>query len=113
MTSEPQYCSIRRHWCDCSPRCDEHPEREERIDWRSFYSPIRVLPTGVNAGVQDMAYTAGLFVDMNESGYRTRYCYETRAEAEAALEAWDGNGDPPGPWIKQKPEDRLGPGATS
>ena len=110
--SEPRYCAINCAWCDCSPRCDSYPEREERTDWRSFYSPLRELPTGVNAGIQDMNYTAGLFVDMDETGYRTRYCYATRAEAEAALQAWDGNGDPPGQWIKQKPEDRLGPGAT-
>ena len=106
------YFDVRQGWCRCDRRCDDHQEKEERIDWRSFYSPIRSLPTGVNAGIQDMVYTAGLFVGMDENGYRTRYCYATRAQAEAALNAWDGKGDPPGPWIKQKPEDRLGPGAT-
>ena len=26
-----------------------------------------------------------------------------------AFATWDGVGDPPGDWIKQKPEDRLNP----
>ena len=37
-----------------------------------------------------------------ELGYRTRFCYPTRAQAQEALVAWDGQGDPPGAWIKEK-----------
>lgn len=78
---------------------------------RSFhgYAPFKMLDTREWAGVMNMVYTCGLFVGIKEFGYRTRYCYETRREAEAALEAWNGDGDPPGMWIKQKPEDRLNP----
>lgn len=73
------------------------------------YHPIKRLDTGELAGVMDYVFTAGIVVGLDPVGWRTRYCYESRPIAEAALEAWDGHGDPPGPWIKQKPEDRHGP----
>ena len=76
------------------------------------YNPVRVLPTGELAGVSDMIFTTALVVGIDEIGYKTRYCYELRSDAETALREWTGVGDPPGPWVKQKPEDRLGPGAT-
>ena len=71
-----------------------------------------VLPTGEIAGLHQMLYTCGLVVGLNDFGWRTRFCYESKEEAQKALDAWDGRGDPPGPWIKSKPDDRLGPGAT-
>ena len=73
------------------------------------YRPNRLLPTGEYAGVMQMCYTYGLFVGLDDCGYRTRFCFETRAEAEEALRDWDGNGWPPGYWIKQKPEGTPGP----
>lgn len=75
------------------------------------YPHSRQLPNGQWLAVAKMAFTAGLFVldDDPETGYKTRYCYEHLSEAVAALTAWDGAGDPPGPWIKQKPEGRLNP----
>lgn len=72
-----------------------------------------VLPTGEVAGLQQMLFTTGLFIGLTEYSWRTRFCYEHRNEAQKALDAWDGKGDPPGPWIKEKPSDRLGPGATT
>ena len=69
-----------------------------------------VLPTGEIAGIQKMLFTCGLFVGLDDYGWRTRFCYERSEEARKALDAWDGLGDPSGPWIKEKPSDRLGPG---
>ena len=77
------------------------------------YFPTRVLPTGEIAGVQDQLFTAGLFVGLDEHGWKRRYCFASRLQAEIALREWTGAGDPPGPWIKEKPSDRLGPGAVS
>ena len=79
---------------------------------REGYVRCIVMPTGEVAGLHQMLYTTGLVVGLGEHGYRTRFCYETRQQAQDALDAWDGVGDPPGPWIKEKPSDRLGPGAT-
>jgi len=76
------------------------------------YHRCRQLPSGVVIGVMPMFVTCGLFVGIDRTGYSRRYCYEHAADAIAAVDAWDGVGDPPGPWIKEKPSDRLGPGAT-
>lgn len=76
------------------------------------YSYVRELPSGVWLGLQRMAYTTGLFVGLDETGYEHRYCYEYSVAALHALLHWDGEGDPPGPWIKQKGArggDRLNP----
>jgi hypothetical protein len=72
---------------------------------------VRKLPTGELAGVQRMMFTWGLMVGLDHAGYRTRFCYESCADAVAALESWDGSGWPPGYWVKQKPEDIHGPGS--
>lgn len=66
------------------------------------YRPVRRLHSGEIAGVMGMAYTVGLFVGLDNSGYRTRFCYPNRSTAEEALKGWDGYKDPPGPWIKEK-----------
>ncbi len=65
--------------------------------------------------VQSFMVTSGLLVGVrfDEFGYSydARYCFEHSFSAFAALHAWDGTGDPPGPWIKEKVSERLGPGA--
>lgn len=73
------------------------------------YVAPRKLPTGEWAALQPMLYTTGLFIIEKEHSWRTRWCYEYMADAADALATWNGEGDPPGPWIKQKPEDRLNP----
>jgi len=77
------------------------------------YRNIRLLPTGEWAATLQMIFTTGLFVGLDETGYRTRFCYETEHEAKQALEQWDGNGFPPGWWVKQKPEDVPNPAMES
>lgn len=69
------------------------------------YSELRVLPTGEVAGLRNFLFTFGLVVGLDRAGYRTRYCFEHRADALSALEGWDGQGDPAGPWIKRKGRD--------
>ena len=79
------------------------------------YNPRRYLPSGELAGIYDMFMTAALVVGITDRGasYKCRYCYEHRQDAESALMEWNGEGDPPGPWIKRKGggPDKLGPGA--
>jgi hypothetical protein len=60
-----------------------------------------------------MLFTYDLCVGLDETGYRTRFMYPDLGTALVALLAWDGLGDPPGPWIKQKPGDRENPRATA
>lgn len=63
-------------------------------------------------GVRPYLFTGALVVGIDPIMHRGRYCYGTMAEAIAALNAWDGEGDPPGAWIKFKSatHERLGPG---
>lgn len=75
------------------------------------YLFVKPIDDGRFIGMLRMAYTAGLFV-MTEHFVERRYCYEHAIAAGAAAVLWDGKGDPPGPWIKEKPSERLGPGAT-
>lgn len=95
---------------------DHRPRRQpaDDDDWRRHYANVRELETGELAGLSLMIVTVGLVVGLEESGYRGRYCYERYEDAKAALEAWDGEGDPSGPWIKYKGRggERLGPGAV-
>jgi hypothetical protein len=74
------------------------PEEIEALE----YKAPRLLPTGEWAGLQQMIFTVGLFVGLDQTGYRTRFCYPNFWTAVLAIHEWDGTGDPPGPWIKQK-----------
>lgn len=74
----------------------------------------RVLEDGTEIALYPQFYTCALVVDLDRIGnYKRRFCYEDAMECLLALVTWDGQGDPPGPWIKEKPGDRLGPGAFS
>jgi hypothetical protein len=76
------------------------------------YQMVRELPNVGYIGVMPMLFTFGLFVGLDSRSYVRRYCYKHFHEAAHALGTWDGIGDPPGPWIKEKMSVRLGPGAT-
>lgn len=66
------------------------------------YTFVRKLPSGEYAGLFKFIATTGLVVGLNEFNFRTRFCYDYISDAFDALQQWDGYGDPPGPWIKQK-----------
>lgn len=88
----------------------------KKLDVEDFaamgYEHVLKQSTGEWAAVMPQIYTTGLFVGLTDYGYERRYCYENYSDAFAALIQWDGKGDPPGPWLKEKPSDRLGPGLT-
>lgn len=73
------------------------------------YALARPLGNGEWLAVAPQLFTTGLFIVQDRHSCRTRYCYESPIEATRAFLTWDGEGDPPGLWIKQKPEDRLNP----
>lgn len=66
---------------------------------------------GVLCAVSDYVTTRAIVVGANpDSGYERRYCYQNRAEADAALAAYTNpNQHPPGMWIKVKGEFRGRP----
>ncbi len=75
----------------------------------------REVPGHGDCAVQRFIYTCGLLTAVNFDSifieYNARYCYNTAREACEALETWDGIGDPPGDWIKEKVSGRFGPGS--
>jgi hypothetical protein len=60
------------------------------------YTAMKALPDGRICGVLRLLYHWTMHVDIDHSGHAERYCYQTREGAEAALEKWDGVGDPEG-----------------
>ena len=65
------------------------------------YTDLRLI-SGKMCGLYRFMFTTGLMVGLDAAGYERRYCFESREDALAALEAWDGEGHPSGPWIKLK-----------
>lgn len=93
---------------------DSTAKKQTFIEWLNAegYSHIKVMQDDTVCALQKQLYTVGLVVGLDRTGYQRRYCYERLGDAREALVQWDGKGDPTGPWIKEKPSDRLGPGAT-
>lgn len=77
------------------------------------YEFPRQLPNGQWIGVFRFIFTYGLVVGLDRLGYQKRYCYHVYNDALVAVANWDGEGDPPGNWIVEKPSGRAGPGNSS
>lgn len=78
---------------------------EERItrEWLGNIFGVRQIPNGHWIGVSRFCFTYGLCVGLEDwlnCGYR--YCYKSPSDAALACHTWNGEGDPPGPWIKRK-----------
>lgn len=77
-------------------------DKMQRVARLNGYKLMVFLPSGEWAAVRSFIYTFALLVGLDETGYRTRFCYERELDAMRAAIAWNGQGDPPGPWIKEK-----------
>ena len=62
--------------------------------------------SGLEIGVIKMLFTWDLCYNINPNSmydfYEYRYMYATEGEAVEACVLWDGEGHPPGNWIKRK-----------
>lgn len=67
-----------------------------------LYENFKQIPGRGLCATTRMLYTWGLVIGLDAAGSLGRYCFETEEEAVAALNAWDGTGDPAGNWIKYK-----------
>ena len=60
-------------------------------------------------GIMRMMFTTALccHIDLNifNIPYEYRYCYSNYGDAMHAFKTWNGEGHPPGPWIKRKGAD--------
>ena len=77
-------------------------ERELAQYQRLGYFHVRRLPSGEIVGLAPFVSTIGLVRGLNPSGYTSRFCYPSIEDAIAAISSWTGDGDPPGPWLKEK-----------
>lgn len=66
------------------------------------YSNVRKLYDGRWIGTMPMLFTVGLFVGLTKDYYDYRYCYPPNGDWEKDVMLWDGQGHPPGDWIKRK-----------
>lgn len=76
------------------------------------YRDFRRLEGRGWCALHDYIHTCGIVVGLTEWSYEGRYCFASSNEARDAFLAWDGRGDPDGPWLKWKSAagERLGPG---
>lgn len=81
--------------------------------WSESFLGTRTIPDRGFCAVERFIFTCGLLTDVTFDGltydYRARYCYPLASDAMKALITWDGEGDPPGHWIKEKVSGRHGP----
>jgi hypothetical protein len=86
-------------------------ENDEFIEYLKslHYSGIREI-NGSICCLAPFMFTVGLITKVNHTGYFARFCFENPLDAMKAIQLWDGRGDPPGPWLKQKtPVERHNP----
>lgn len=71
------------------------------------YHSLRPLGDGRWAGLFEFMFTWAIITGRmgEQNTYEDRWCYHTRALAEAALESWDGTGEPDG-WHRHPATDR-------
>ena len=93
------------------------PEEEKFRRWlmTQGYWSVRKLPTGIWVAGYDFLFDYGLMVNLRRDypHWWTRFVYPTteftRCQVREFIHQWDGDGDPPGLWLKEKPGDRHHP----
>jgi hypothetical protein len=68
------------------------------------YYAYRKIETRGICCLNDFMFTTGIIVGLTSIGYYGRYCYPNKQEAIDSFNKWDGQGDPPGNWVKYKGE---------
>ena len=82
------------------------PKYDSKLYREAGFYFVKRLDSGIEIGVIKMLFTWDLCYNINPKSmtdvYEYRYMYETAGEAVEACSQWDGNGHPPGNWIKRK-----------
>lgn len=78
------------------------------------YTSPRDIGDGMYAALNQFMFTHAIIVGQigDLTGYTDRWCYNTEAGARAALEAWDGTGEPYG-WHRHPDSGRRRPGGDA
>jgi hypothetical protein len=92
-------------------------EQLSRLSYGSYqhFKKLEKGPyTGHWAHLAPMMFTVGVMVSNSDDGNPiTRWCYHSFVGAFLGLQEWDGVGDPPGDWIKEKGRDGERPNPNS
>lgn len=70
--------------------------KTEEIANKNGYMDLKLFEDGSDAAIMPLMFTAAIVSDLTDWGYGDRWCYKTYEAAKAALEAWDGEGEPDG-----------------
>lgn len=81
---------------------EEREGFEMELIFTHGYSHLREKPGRGMCALHYFIHTIGLCYGVDETGYEGRYCFSEIGEAMRSIDAWTGEGDPPGNWIKHK-----------
>lgn len=79
-------------------------EKNELIEWlrSQGYSNFREIPGQGLCAIMRLLFFYGLFVGITKEKYDGYYSYPFQTDCKDAIEDWNGEGDPPGYWLKYK-----------
>lgn len=71
---------------------------EEFLTDQCGYSDVRMVAPGLYAAIRPFLFTSAVVTVRagDTHGCDDRWCYHSHAEAKAALDAWNGEGEPGG-----------------
>src|SRR3954462_4255360 len=80
------------------------------LERENGYTNVKLLPDGRWAGLLRFLYTHAIIVGQigDQCGYDDRWCFASEAKALAALNEWDGTGEPNG-WHRHPGSGRRRP----
>lgn len=72
------------------------------------YTDYVEFPNGNNACINRLMFTHAILSELTEIYHGDRWCYHSYEDAKAALDAWDGEGEPNG-WHRHPTTGRRRP----
>jgi hypothetical protein len=98
---------------ETEPDIDQlHQQYMEDLCRRNGYLDYRKYPNSMDACIAPFIFTHAIIADLDTCGYGDRWCYHSYAAAKAALDAWDGEGEPQG-WHRHPDTGRRRPGGDA
>ena len=65
---------------------------------KEHYVALRQIDDGRIIGVHRLLMHWTVHIDISDTGYEDRYCFQNQVDAVIAMETWTGAGDLPGRW---------------
>lgn len=74
----------------------------ERVREHGGYAIVRALPDGTIAALHDLMYTRAIYLDCNDHGWHTRFCFEDRQLATQRFNELQSCDDEPQGYIARR-----------